>query len=127
MRYVTGRRGAGWGASMAVLGALLLGGCGLFANTDEVCGEATKALQQYAAQIKSAPAGDPRQWRSTTEQVAGRIDALAKKADDAALHRVLKEEATTLRAAAVPAGGGDVAALDRAIAQIPSRIGKVCS
>lgn len=123
MRYAAGVR-----SLPAVALVLSLCGCGLFGgNTDEVCSSAEKVLRQYATQIKSASAADPRPWKAATEKVAGQLDALAAKADDGDLRKALKDQAAALRRAAPAVGGGDVVLLNQTLNDIPQRIGKACS
>ncbi|MEU5987497.1 hypothetical protein ABZ806_00820 [Spirillospora sp. NPDC047418] len=111
-------------------GAMVLGtlsGCGaLSGNSDQVCTDTKKAFQQYITQVRSIPAAEPAQWRQATEQLAGRMDGLAKKADDDALAKALKGEADKLRAAAAPAGTGDVSQLNTVMKETPATIGKAC-
>ncbi|WP_141582396.1 hypothetical protein [Actinomadura sp. WMMA1423] len=108
-----------------VLGAL--GGCGgLGGNSGQVCTDTKKAFQQYVAQVRSVPAAEPARWREATEQLAGRVDGLAKQADDADLSKALKAEADRLRAAAPGVGAGDVSQLDTVIRETPATIGKAC-
>jgi hypothetical protein len=111
-------------------GALVLGalsGCGaLGGNSGQVCADTKKAFQQYVTQVRSVPAAEPARWRPATEQLAGRLDGLAKQADDADLRKALKTEADRLRAAAPGVGSGDVSQLDSVIRETPAAIGKAC-
>jgi hypothetical protein len=111
-------------------GALVLGalsGCGaLGGNSGQVCTDTKKAFQQYVTQVRSVPAAEPAQWRPATERLAGRLDGLAKQADDADLRKALKAEADKLRAAAPRVGSGDVSQLDSVIRETPTAIGKAC-
>ncbi|MFG2021495.1 hypothetical protein [Actinomadura geliboluensis] len=122
MRYAVARALAG---GVMVLGTL--SGCGMLGgNTDQVCADTKKAFQQYITQVRSVPAAEPAQWRQATEQLAGRVDGLAKQADDAALSKALKAEAGRLRAAAPAVGTGDVSQLDTVMQETPAKIGKAC-
>ncbi|MFI0351288.1 hypothetical protein [Actinomadura sp. 9N407] len=106
----------------------LLGGCGLLGgNTDQICADTKKAFQQYVTQVRSVSAADPAQWKQPTEQLAGRIDGLAAKAEDAELKKALKTEAGSLRQAATTIGTGDAAQLNSVISKTPQRIGKACA
>ncbi|MER7541864.1 hypothetical protein ABTW95_02525 [Spirillospora sp. NPDC127506] len=122
MRYGVVRALAG---GVVALGAL--NGCGVLGgNTGQVCADTKEAFQQYVTKIKSIPAGEPAQWRAPTEQLAGRLDGLAKKADDGDLKKALKAEADKLRAAAPAVGTGDVSQLNAVMKETPARIGKAC-
>ncbi|NDU77799.1 hypothetical protein GWI34_35085 [Actinomadura sp. DSM 109109] len=114
------------GALALALGAL--GGCGTLGggNSDQVCADTRKAFEQYVAQVRSVPAAEPARWRQATEQLAGRVDGLAKQADDDELSRALKAEAGELRAAAPEVGTGDVSRLDGVIRRTPATIGGAC-
>ncbi|MFB4315096.1 hypothetical protein [Actinomadura sp. 21ATH] len=117
-------------AGVVVLGASgLLTGCGLLGggNTDQICADTKKAFQQYMTQVRSVSAADPGQWKQPTEQLAGRIDGLAGKAEDAALKKALKSEADGLRKAAASIGTGDAAQLNGVMTGTPQRIGKACA
>ncbi|MFI6521363.1 hypothetical protein ACIBF1_37820 [Spirillospora sp. NPDC050679] len=122
-------------AFQAFAGAVLLAGSGLLTgcgamggdNSDKVCADAKQAYQQYVAQVRSAPANKSEPWKQATEQLAGKVDALAAKAEKAELRTALKGEAGRLRAAAGPVGTGDVSQLDRALKASPEQIGKACS
>ncbi|WP_433473796.1 hypothetical protein ACQPZP_34065 [Spirillospora sp. CA-142024] len=116
-------------AGAVTLGASgLLGACGTAGgNSGQVCTDTKKAFQQYIAQVRSIPAAEPARWRQATEQLAGRIDRLAKQADDDALKKALTTEADRLRAAAPGVGGGDVSQLDAVMKDTPARIGKACA
>ncbi|TDD13280.1 hypothetical protein E1287_43350 [Actinomadura sp. KC06] len=115
-------------AGAAMLGASgLLGGCGaLGGDTGQVCADTKKAFQQYITQVRTIPAAEPARWRQATEQLAGRLDALAKKTGDDDLKKALKAEAGKLRAAAPAVGTGDVAQLDTVMNQTPTSIGNAC-
>ncbi|MFI0480888.1 hypothetical protein [Actinomadura sp. 9N215] len=115
-------------AGAVALGASgLLGGCGaLGGDTGQVCADTKKAFQQYITQVRTVPAAEPARWRQATEQLAGRLEALAKKTGDDDLKKALKAEAGRLRAAAPAVGTGDVAQLDTVMEQTPSSIGKAC-
>jgi hypothetical protein len=122
MRYGAVRALAG---SVMVLGTL--SGCGVLSgNSGQVCTDTKKAFQQYITQVRSIPAGEPAQWRQPTEQLAGRLDGLAKKAGDDDLKKALKGEADRLRAAAAPVGTGDVSQLSSVMRETPATIGKAC-
>jgi hypothetical protein len=111
-------------------GAMVLGtlsGCGMLGgNSGQVCTDTKKAFQQYITQVRSIPAAEPAQWRKPTEQLAGRLDGLAKKADDADLKKALKAEAAKLRAAAPAVSTGDVAQLNTVMKETPAKIGQAC-
>jgi len=122
MRYGVVRALAG---GVVVLGAL--GGCGVLGgNSGQVCADTKKAFQQYITQVKGIPAAEPAQWRQATEQLAGRLDAQAKKADDGDLKKALRAEADKLRAAAPAVGTGDVSRLDTVMKETPATIGGAC-
>ncbi|MEV3923215.1 hypothetical protein [Actinomadura coerulea] len=123
MRYRVVRTLAG---GALVLGAL--SGCGALGggNSAQVCTDTKKAFQQYVTQVRSVPAAEPAQWRQATEQLAGRVDGLAKQSDDADLSKALKAEAGRLRDAAPGVGDGDVSRLDSVIRETPAVIGKAC-
>lgn len=125
MRYGVVRALAGGVVALGASG--LLGGCGALGGGDsgQVCADTKKAFQQYITQVRSIPAADPAQWRKATEQLAGRLDALAEEADDD-LKKALKTEAGKFRAAAPAVGTGDVSQLDTVIEKTPARIGKAC-
>jgi hypothetical protein len=126
MRHWTVRRLA---QGLALLGAAgTLGGCGLLGgNTDQICTDTKQAFQEYVTQVKSASAADPAQWKQATDQLAGRIDGLAGKADDGKVRSALQAEVKRLRSAAASVGTGDAAQLNRVLSDTPQRIGKVCS
>lgn len=123
MRYQVVRTLAG---GALVLGAL--SGCGAMGggNSGQVCADTKKAFQQYVTQVRGLPAAEPGPWRQATEQLAGRVDGLAKQADDADLGKALKAEAGRLRAAATGVGDGDVSQLDSVIRETPAAIGTAC-
>lgn len=123
MRYGTAARLA---HTLALLGAAwTLAGCGA-GNTDEVCADTKKAFQQYLTQVRTVSANDPAQWRQATDQFAGRIDGLARQAEDEKLKKALKTEATRLRGAAAGVGTGDASQLNAVMSDAPDRIGKAC-
>ncbi|MGI5164454.1 hypothetical protein ACQEU3_08880 [Spirillospora sp. CA-253888] len=116
--------------AMLLAGSGLLTGCGAMGgsdNSDKVCADAKQAYQQYVTQVRSAPADKSEPWKQATEQLAGKVDGLAAKAEKAELKKALKDEANRLRAAAGPVGTGDVSQLDRALKASPEQIGKACS
>jgi hypothetical protein len=115
------------GASLVIAGATL--GCGVLGggNTDAVCADAKDSFQQYITQVRGSSAADPTPWKQATERLAGRVDALAAKADEKALKKTLKEEAGRLRSAAAGVGGGDTSQLSGVMKDTPARLGKVCS
>ncbi|RKS77088.1 hypothetical protein BZB76_2460 [Actinomadura pelletieri DSM 43383] len=115
------------GGVVALFASGLLGGCGtLGGDSAQVCTDTKKAFQQYMTQVKSIPAAEPARWRQATEQLAGRLDALAKETDDEELKKALTAEAGQLRAAAPAVGTGDVAQLDTVMREAPTRVGKAC-
>jgi hypothetical protein len=120
MRALTG--------GVALLGAsVLLGGCGLLGgNTDEVCADTKTVFEQYMTQVRSVSANNPAQWKKSTEQLAGRVDGLSRKAEDDDMKKALKSEADRLRAAANAVGTGDAAQLNSVMAATPQRIGAAC-
>lgn len=122
MRYGVVRALAG---GVMVLGTL--SGCGAMSdNSGQVCTDTKKAFQQFITQVRSIPAAEPAQWRQPVEQLAGRLDGLAKKADDDDLKKVLKGEADRLHAAAAPVAAGDVSKLNTLLKETPATIGKAC-
>ncbi|OLT34140.1 hypothetical protein BJF79_33745 [Actinomadura sp. CNU-125] len=109
------------------LGVVLLSGCGVLSgNSGEVCASVTAEYRRYAAELEQAPAADEGKWRQATERFAGRVDALAKKADDPQLTDALRKQTARLRAAATGLGEGDVAELDAVLRDAPAKIGAVC-
>ncbi|MFI0453618.1 hypothetical protein [Actinomadura sp. 6N118] len=107
-----------------------LGACGLVGggdNTSQVCTETKQAYQQYITQVKGASAADPAQWRQATDQLAGKIDGLGKKAEKKELKKALTDEAARLRTAAASVGTGDASQLNAAMSGTPERIGNACS
>ncbi|WP_344897024.1 hypothetical protein [Actinomadura meridiana] len=115
------------GGALALGASVLLGGCGaLGGGTGEVCTDTKAAFQQYITQVRSLPAAEPAQWQQATEQLAGRLDGLAKETGDDDLKKALKAEATKLHAAAPAVGTGDVAQLDSVMKDTPASIGKAC-
>ncbi|WP_157431869.1 hypothetical protein [Actinomadura hibisca] len=121
------------GTFRAIAGVLLLAGGGLLTgcgggdNSDKVCADAKQAFQQYVTQVQSAPANKSEPWKQATEQLAGKIDGLAAKAEKAELKKALKDEANRFRTAAGPVGSGDVSQLDQVLKSTPEQIGKACS
>ncbi|GAA2599115.1 hypothetical protein SMC26_04155 [Actinomadura fulvescens] len=119
------RRGIVGGALVLGLGACgLVGGDG---NTGAICTDTKQAYQQYIDQVRSASAADPAPWKQATEQLAGRIDGLAKKAEKKELKKALTDESARLRTAAASVGTGDAAQLNAAMSGTPERIGNACS
>ncbi|KAB2347279.1 hypothetical protein [Actinomadura rudentiformis] len=119
-------------ARLVVGGTLVmsLGACGLVGggdNTSQVCTETKQAYQQYITKVKGASAADPAQWKQVTDQLAGKIDGLAKKAEKKKLKKALTDEAARLRTAAASVGTGDAAQLNAAMSGTPERIGNACS
>ncbi|WP_157420413.1 hypothetical protein [Actinomadura kijaniata] len=116
------------GGALLLAGAGPLAGCGVLggSNTAAVCDDTKKAFQQYMSQVRSLPANQPAPWGQAVQQLAGKVDGLAAKAEDAALKKTLKEEAKRLREAAGPAGTGDMAALDDVMKNTPARVGAAC-
>ena len=125
MRYGTVRTLA---VGVVALGASgLLGGCGVLGGgPNKVCADTKQAFQQYITQVRSVPAAEPGRWRQATETLAGRLDALAKRAGDDDLTKALKTEAARLRAAAPAVGTGDVARLNAVLKEAPAKIGSAC-
>ncbi len=121
MRYGVVRALAG---GVMVLGTL--SGCGMLGgNSGQVCTDTKKAFQQYITQVRGIPAAEPAQWRQPTERLAGRLDGLAKKADDADLKKASKRRRTS--SAPRPAvGTGDVAQLNTVMKETPAKIGQAC-
>jgi hypothetical protein len=116
------------GGALALGASGLLSGCGaLGGGTDQVCTDTKAAFQQYITQVRSIPAAEPGQWSQATEQLAGRLDGLAKETGDDDLKKALKTEATRLHAAAPAVGTGDVAQLNTVMKETPTAIGKACS
>ncbi|GAA2095100.1 hypothetical protein [Actinomadura alba] len=102
----------------------LLSGCG---NRTEVCDETRAAFEGLAAQVRTAPATDAARWKQAVGGFAARLDSLAKKSDDAKLKKTLEQAAAAARGAATGAGKGDMAPLQRFLAEQPSRVGAACS
>ncbi|REE95805.1 hypothetical protein [Thermomonospora umbrina] len=123
MRYGVARRGT---AGFAAL-VLATGGCAMKdGNKSQVCADGKQAVQQYATRLKTVAANDPAQWKQVTDQLAVRFDALSKTAEDATLKKALKDGSTQFRAAATALGTGDAAALNKALAETPDRLGTAC-
>ncbi|WP_157407371.1 hypothetical protein [Actinomadura atramentaria] len=111
--------------AVAVLAAVgLTAACG--GNSDAVCGEAKAAYQAYMTQIRTVPAAQSKPWQAPTDQLAAKIAALAKKADDKKLRTVLNDEAGKLRTASAAVATGDVKGLNATLAETPRRLGAVC-
>ncbi|QKW38358.1 hypothetical protein HUT06_33715 [Actinomadura sp. NAK00032] len=122
MRYGVARALAG---GVVVLGTL--SGCGMLGgNSDEVCADTKKVLQQYITQVRSVPAAEPAQWKQATQRLAGQLEGLGKKADDAALKKALLAESEKLSTAAPAVGTGDVSQLNTVMKETPAKIGKAC-
>ncbi|TNY36852.1 hypothetical protein [Thermomonospora catenispora] len=122
--------GAVRGTTAALLLALVAvgaGGCGMFGgNTREVCADSRRAVQEFVNRLNQVPANEPARWRQVTEQLAGRFDALADTAEDAALRKALKEESARLRTAAKALATGDAAPLTAALSRTPAHLGAAC-
>ncbi|WP_153535801.1 hypothetical protein [Actinomadura macrotermitis] len=122
------------GAFRAWAGLLLLGGTGLLTgcgmlggdNTSTVCADAKTAFQQYMTQVRSVSPAQPAEWRPPTEQLAGRVGALAGKAEDTKLKAALTDVSGRLKAASATIGTGDAAQLNAVMKDTPQRIGKAC-
>lgn len=107
---------------------LTLSGCGLVGgNKGQVCEETKEVFEGYMAQVRKAPAADPAPWKQATEQLAGRLDGLARKADDDELKKALSRQAAAFRQAAAGVGAGDVSRFDRALSTTPAEIGRACA
>lgn len=125
MRYGVVRALAG--AAVALGASGLLGGCGTLSNgPGPVCDDTKQVFQQYMNQVRSIPASEPARWGQATDQLAGRLDALAEEADDEDLEKTLRSEADELRAAAAAVRDGDVAKLNAVLKETPNRIGDAC-
>ncbi|WP_125621187.1 MULTISPECIES: hypothetical protein [Actinomadura] len=115
------------GAVLLAGAAGLLGGCGVLSgNSDEVCASVTAEYRRFTDEIERASASDGGPWRQATQSFAGRIDALAKKADDPRLKDVLQQQTARLQAASGRLAEGDVAELDAVLRDAPAKIGAVC-
>jgi hypothetical protein len=115
------------GGTLMLSAAWLLGGCALLGgNTDEVCADAKQAFEQYMAQVKVVAANDPKQWKASTDKLAGQVEALSRQAEDAELKKALESEAKGLRAAATSLGTGDAGRLNTVITGVPQRVGAAC-
>lgn len=119
-----------WVAAMrrAVIAACLVAtgltaGCG---NTSQVCADTRKALQGFAARSRTLPPGETAQWRQAITDIANRLDALARRADDGDLEKALADTAAAYRAAAVAIGKGDTAPLSAVIRDQPQRLDRAC-
>ncbi|MBW8486432.1 hypothetical protein [Actinomadura parmotrematis] len=126
MRFGTFRAFAG---GVLLLGAAgLASGCGLLGsdNSGAVCADTKAAFQQYMTQVRAVSAARPAEWTAPTQQLAGRVGALAAKAEDAKLKSALKDEAARLQAASATIGKGDAAQLDKVMSDTPKRIGAAC-
>lgn len=121
MGNITGVALAGAGA------ALLLAGCGMLGgNKGAVCEETTRAYAQFATSVRAAPATDKARWKQLADTLAGRLDALSAKAEDAPLKKALKEESAAARAAGNALATGDATALQKLVSGTPARIGTAC-
>ncbi|MFD0899562.1 hypothetical protein [Actinomadura sediminis] len=105
----------------------LLGGCGVLSgDSDEVCASVTAEYRRYTDELERASAADEGTWVQATQRFAGRVDALAKKADDPELKEVLQQQTARLKAAAGGLGEGDVAELNAVLRDAPAKIGAAC-
>jgi hypothetical protein len=109
-------------AGLAVLCGLLAG-CG---NSSEVCTDTQKALQGFAAKTQTLPPTDRAQWRQAITDVANRLDALSRRADDKKLKKALKDTARSYRAAAGGMSRGETALLTAVIREQPQRLDDAC-
>src|SRR6266545_6662642 len=94
-------------------------GCG---NTDAVCADTQKTLEGFAAKTQTLPPNSPVQWKQAITDVAARLDALARRADDGKLKRALRDTAASYRAAATGMDRGDTSALSAVIHDQPQRL-----
>ncbi|MBO2445969.1 hypothetical protein J4573_02605 [Actinomadura barringtoniae] len=126
MRIGAARVAAG-GALLFGLGAS--GACGVLGggNSGQVCADTKAAFQRYITQVRGTSAAAPAQWRQATEQLAGQLGTLGKKANDSDLKKTLNDESGRLSAAAAGVGNGDVSQLNSVMTETPQRIGKACS
>src|ERR671914_410021 len=69
-----------------VVVAGLATGCG---NSSVICADTTKTLEGFAATAKALPPSDTARWRRAIIDVANRLDALARRADDDELAKAL--------------------------------------
>jgi protein involved in temperature-dependent protein secretion len=107
----------------SALVAVAVAGCG---NTSDVCADTRKTIESFAAKAKTLPPDAAAQWQQAIIDVASRLDALARRADDTELRNALKDTATSYRKAATAVGGGDTSQLTAVIRDQPRRLGKVC-
>lgn len=111
-------------AAVACAGALgLLAGCG---NTNAVCADTQKTLEDFAAKTRVLPPENTVQWKQAISGVADRLDVLARRADSGKLKRALKDTAASYRAAATGIDHGDTSALVTVIHDQPARIDDAC-
>ena len=109
-------------ACLVVVGGLVAG-CG---NSSEVCADTQKTLQGFAAKAQVLPPTDTAQWRQAITEVANRLDALSRRADDKKLKKVLKDTAASYRAAAGGMSRGETAQLTAVIRDQPQRLDSAC-
>jgi hypothetical protein len=126
-RVVRGRiRAAVRGAAVAaclIAPATLITGCG---NTRAVCADTQKTLEDLAAKARTLPPDNTVQWKQAMTDVAGRLDALSRRADDGKLKTALRDTAASYRAAATGMDRGDTAALSAVIRDQPRRLDQAC-
>jgi hypothetical protein len=110
-------------AAACLLAMGLAAGCG---NTRAVCADTEKTLEDFAARTRTLPPADPAQWQRAITDVAGRLDALARRADSGKLRSALRETAASYRAAAAGMARGDTAGLSAAIRDQAARLDRAC-
>jgi hypothetical protein len=106
-----------------VVVAGLATGCG---NSSVICADTTKTLEGFAATAKALPPSDTARWRRAIIDVANRLDALARRADDDELAKALAETAAAYRAAAGGVARGDTSRLSAVIRDQPQRLDSAC-
>jgi hypothetical protein len=98
-------------------------GCG---NSSAVCADTLKTLEGFAATARTLPPSDTAQWRRAITDVANRLDALARRAEDDELADALAETAAAYRAAAGGVARGDTSRLSAVIRDQPQRLDNAC-
>src|SRR5262245_55723935 len=75
-------------AACVIALATLTTGCG---NTRAVCADTQKTLEGFAAKTRTLPPDNTVQWKQAMTDVAGRLDALSRRADEKKLKRALRD------------------------------------
>jgi hypothetical protein len=119
------RRRAGLAVLVAMVG--MVSACGMGGNTSAICGDAEKAFGDFSARLKTISPTAAVQWQRASGDLATRLDALAKKSDDARLRKALTEMAGSWRSFGTSvATKGETAQLSAMLATQPQRLVKAC-